>query len=126
MAEKGKKENAGKRVVLCGSDVLWLEPGETVDIEAIDAVLKAAHTGKAVEAAVLKRALGRASHTGAFREMATVEAPDDRRAIVEVAGKPNTPDAKPGRWKALPLARWKGTANYDRPPEPLVGVSWTD
>lgn len=55
-----------------------------------------------------------------------VEAPSDRAAIKEVAGKPGTSDAKPGKWKSVPLSNWKGTANYERPPEPLVDVSWLD
>lgn len=55
-----------------------------------------------------------------------VEAGSDRKAIVKVAGKPGTPDARPGVYRAVPQRNWRGQANYERPPEPLVDMSWTD
>jgi hypothetical protein len=126
-AKRGPNPDAGKRVILRGYDVLTLPTtGTETDVEAIDAVLKAARTGKTVDAAVLKRALAGAHHTLAWKEVETVEVADERRSVEAVAGKPNTPDAKPGRWKSVPLTNWKGEATYERPPEPLVGASWTD
>lgn len=44
-------------------------------------------------------------------------------AIEAHAGKRNTPDAKPGIWKAVSERSWKGGLVYERPPEPKVEAS---
>lgn len=125
--QRGPNPDAGKRVVLRGADVLALgNLGGKVDIEAIDAVLKHAAAGEDVNGEVLQRALGEAGHTRAWLEVQTVDEREERKSIEAVAGKPNTTGAKPGLWKSVPLTNWKGTANYERPPEPLVGLTWTD
>jgi hypothetical protein len=41
-------------------------------------------------------------------------------AIEAHAGKPNTPDAKPGAYKAPGVSAWSGGELYERPPEPKV------
>lgn len=43
-----------------------------------------------------------------------------REAIEAYAGEPNTPDAKPGDYKAPPLRGWKGGERYVRPERPKV------
>lgn len=42
------------------------------------------------------------------------------QAIEAHAGKPNTPDAKPGAYKAPTSAAFAGGALYEAPPQPLV------
>lgn len=95
---RGPNPDAGKRVVLRRCDV--------VTTEADDPAQRETEPGWMV--------------------VAEVEASSDRAAIEAYAGKPNTPAAKPGTYKSVPLASWKGTATYERPPEPLVGASWSD
>lgn len=41
-------------------------------------------------------------------------------AIEAYAGKPGTPDAKQGAYRAPSLSSWQGGLIYDAPPQPLV------
>lgn len=41
-------------------------------------------------------------------------------AIEAFAGKPGTPDALPGTYKAPGVIAWKGGQVYEKPPEPKV------
>jgi hypothetical protein len=43
-----------------------------------------------------------------------------QHAIEAFAGKPGTPDARPGDYKAVGLSAWKGGRRYVKPPEPKV------
>ncbi len=46
-----------------------------------------------------------------------------KQASIEAyAGKPNTPGAKVGAFKAVPASAFRGGRNYERPPEPKVEV----
>lgn len=42
------------------------------------------------------------------------------QAIESYAGKPGTPDAIPGTYKAPNVSSWAGGEVYDAPPKPLV------
>lgn len=42
------------------------------------------------------------------------------KAIEAYAGKPGTPDAKPGAYKAPTASAFAGGALYEAPPQPLV------
>lgn len=50
-------------------------------------------------------------------------AENKKKAIEAYAGLPDDPDAKPGRWKAIPLTNWRGGVVYVLPEKPKVEAS---
>lgn len=60
------------------------------------------------------------AHVEAWVVVGEYEGSDKRDAIEAYAGVPDTPDAKPGVYKAPGLTAWKGGRHYEKPPEPKV------
>lgn len=63
---------------------------------------------------------GAPPETVAWTVVGQKEAPSKEKAIEAYAGKPNTPDAKVGAFKAVALNAWNGGREYAAPPKPLV------
>jgi hypothetical protein len=116
-SEEQAERAATRRVVLRRERVLVL-PAELTD-EQLGAVFKAA--GDAAKAAKVKvPQLGEAwTVVGEFEG-------DKRKAIEAHAGVPNTPDAKPGTYKAPSVSAFAGGRHYERPPAPKVEASDID
>lgn len=78
-----------------------------------------------VDPAKLAEALGVSKSTKivtadeAWIEVARAEG-SQQQAIEAHAGKPNTPDAKPGAYRTTPARSFKGGRVYTKPPEPKV------
>lgn len=100
-----------KRKILKRERVIVLP--ETLDGDALDTTLKAV-------AKEIGMRIGSLKPTDAWVVVAENEALSETLAIEAHAGKPNTPDAKPGIWKAVSTRSWKGAVFYQVPPEPLV------
>jgi hypothetical protein len=104
-----------KRVVLKRERVLVLPEGVSLndlDPKVSEAVRK-----------LLKLGGGKANsevHVEAWVVVGEFEGASKNAAIEAHAGKPNTPDAKPGAYKAPGASAWAGGLLYEKPPEPKV------
>jgi hypothetical protein len=104
-----------RRVVLKRERVLVLPDGVTLaDIDPKDAE-------------AIRRLLGikggRANvqaHVEAWVVVGEFAGASKTKAIEAHAGKPGTPDAKPGAYKAPTWSAWSGGELYEKPPEPKV------
>ena len=96
-----------ERVILKLEDVLVLPEGTTVD----DLV----HADKATLAGLLEGG----ALTRAWREVGS-RAGTKEGSIEAYAGKPGTPEARPGVFKSVPSKSWSGGLIYERPPETKV------
>lgn len=97
-----------KRMVLRRENVLvipdGLDPKKLADIEA-----------------AVKKALGaKGKPTQAWVPLGEFEGSSNTNAIEAYAGKPGTPDAIPGTYKAPSIRSWAGGEVYDKPPLPKV------
>lgn len=74
----------------------------------------------------LKEALrligGRSVPKTVWWEVGEFEGSSKQNALEAYAGKPNTPEAKPGAYKAPGASAWAGGRLYEKPPEPKVEV----
>ena len=66
------------------------------------------------------KAVGSGLSTLAWVEMGEHSGAAKQAAIEAYAGKPNTPDAKPGEYKAPGMTAWKGGRRYVKPPETKI------
>lgn len=106
-ARPEETDKATKRVVLRRERVFVIPDAATQ--EQIDAAVKAAKDAKLT----LHNRL-------AWVEVGEFEGKSKTQAIEAHAGKPGTPDAKPGAYKAPGVSAWNGGALYEAPPQPLV------
>lgn len=111
--EETTERGPTRRVVLRRERVIVLP--ESVDVGAIDA--KALAEALGMKSGKVPTAL---VGLEVWAEVRTVEAASKSKAIEAVAGKPGTPDATPGAYRAPSERAWKGGAVYERPPEPIV------
>jgi hypothetical protein len=109
-----------KRTVLRRERVLVLPEG--IDDAALAEVVKAIPK---LPEKKLADAL-KAKPVEAWVVIGEFEGTDKEDAIEAHAGKKNTPDAKPGAYKAPPASGWSGGLLYERPPEPKVEVKALD
>lgn len=63
---------------------------------------------------------GSPGELAAWREIGEYEGSNKNDAIQAYAGKPNTPDAKVGVFKAPTVSAWAGGKRYRAPDKPLV------
>jgi hypothetical protein len=73
-----------------------------------------------------KRPEREAAVVDAWLEVARVTAPTKVAAIEAHAGKPGTPDARLGVFRAPTLTSWKDAQVYNAPPLPLVERTTVD
>lgn len=115
-AEAAAERKPTERVILKAEQVLVLPDGFDV------AALKG--TQAQAEAALMTLAKGGSKtrgHVGeAWVEVGRHVASTKTAAIEMHAGKPGTPDAKLGTFRAPTLTAWKDGVRYDAPPLPLV------
>lgn len=104
-----------RRVVLRCERVIVL-PGELTDAQLaeIAVVLHGAPKGS--------RRPKKVAPAEAWVVVDVFEGHSKQNAIEAHAGKPNTPDAIPGTYKAPTTTAWAGGRHYERPPEPKVEV----
>lgn len=106
--ENGKDRKPTERVILRSAKVLVIPDGATP--EQIQAAASALYPkGRAKPPMVT-----------AWTEEARVVAATKTAAIEAHAGKPGTPDAKLGVFRAPTLTAWKDATVYAAPPLPLV------
>src|SRR5438105_5962535 len=98
-SEAVAERETGERVILKRERVIVLPEG--IDAEHAEPLLKQ------VRETVGNRAT-KAQLTDAWVEVARVTARDKRTAIKQHAGEPNTPDAKPGVYRAPTASSWTG------------------
>lgn len=111
--KNGKSDNEGRdteRVIVKRERALVL-PEEITDeqIKALQSEIRKAD-----------KSPGSGLLVEAWHEVARTTGSSKRTAIEAYAGKPGTPDAKPGVFKAPSASAWNGGEVYDRPPEPKV------
>lgn len=95
-----------KRVVLRRENVLTIPQGTDPE--------------KVVEAAKLLGLKGKITDGAeAWLVIGVFDGDSKTKAIEVYAGKPGTPDAKAGDYKAPPLSGWAGGERYKAPPRPL-------
>lgn len=111
VGEEQAERRPTERVVLRQVRAIEIPPG--TDPERVAAAVEALHP-KA------KRAERDGSVIDAWQEVARVEGATKTAAVESYAGKPGTPDAKVGTFRAPGLTAWKGAMVYDAPPLPLV------
>lgn len=104
-----------KRIVLRRERVIVLPEG--VAEEVIARLLGSIDFGPEKR---LKAALTKAGPTDGWIVVGEFEGADMTRAIELHAGKPGTPDAIPGVYKAPSVRAWTGGEEYVKPPEPKV------
>lgn len=97
-----------KRVVLRRERVLVMPP--EADAEAIKTALKEAKLPTWFKTALAEAWVVVGEFDGASKT----------KAIETHAGKPGTPDAKPGAYKAPSVSSWAGGEEYVRPDAPKV------
>jgi hypothetical protein len=102
-----------RRVVLKRERTLVLPEGVRVE------ELVAAKDEKAIMK-LLGKPIGKDPYTEAWTVVAVKEGASKTNAIEAHAGKPGTPDALPGTYKAPTVSAWSGGEVYEAPPEPLV------
>lgn len=112
-AETDEERKPTKRIVLRRERVLVLPDG--VRVEELVA---------AKDERELMKLLGKKVGTDPYAEgwvvVGEFEGQTKDKAIEAHAGKPGTPDAKVGAYKAPGVAAWAGGALYEAPPAPLV------
>lgn len=105
------------------------KPTERVVLQRVDALVLDGVSEQSQEAI---RELIKADRKSTFQaaqtwlEVARVAAPSKLAAIEEHAGKPGTPNAKVGVYRAPTLTSWKDGVSYEAPPAPLVQRSAVD
>lgn len=109
--KRPKQEGPTKRVVLRREDVIVLTD---LDQAQRDAVVKAVG---AVKAKGMPRDVAKPRETWSVVGM--FDGDSKTKAIEAHAGKPGTPDAKEGAFKAPTVSAWAGGEVYERPPAPL-------
>lgn len=107
-AARTDDEKATKRVVLQKQRVLVLPPG--LDVQSL-VELK--------DEKELRKLIG-AKLTEAWSVVGEFEGASKQAAIEAYAGKPGTPDAKVGTFKAPTASAFAGGRRYEAPPKPLV------
>lgn len=116
-SEQDQERRPTERVILKAERVVVLPAGAQPDQIAV-----------AVEALYpkAKRAEREASIADAWLEVARHTAATKSAAVEAHAGKPGTPDAKLGTFRAPTLTAWKDAVVHDAPPLPLVQRSVID
>lgn len=111
--ENGNEARVTRRVVLKRERVLRLPDALTQT--QLDALLAAV---AAVKVAGLPKGISQPSE--AWTVIGVFDGASKEKAIEAHAGKPGTPDAKPGVYKAPGVTAWNGGSVYEAPPAPLV------
>lgn len=111
--ENGKPREITRRVVLRRERVLVLPEGVRVE------ELVAAKDERAMMK-LLGHKVGSDPYGEAWVEVGEFAGHSKTHAIEAYAGKPNTPDAKQGVYRAPSMSSWQGGLVYDAPPQPLV------
>jgi hypothetical protein len=106
--EMAEERKTTMRLVLQRRQVLVLPDG--VDAEKIAAAAKALGV----------RVNGSGVDTSAWLPVGEFQGVSQTKAIEAYAGKPGSPDAKVGAFKAVPTSSWRGGELYEAPPAPLV------
>lgn len=109
--EQEEREGSGRRLVLKRERAIVLGPGLTAEVEKELLDLVRSNAGGKKTDHDLKEV---------WLPVGEFEGTSMTRAIEAYAGKPGTPDAKIGAYKAPPVRSWAGGEIYEAPPVPLV------
>lgn len=120
-AQAEEERTPTRRTVLKRERVLVL-PEDTEAAEAVVALIVAAKAGKTPAAETVAKAKKAVIPpvAEAWIVVGEFEGSSKQNAIEAYAGKPNTPEAKPGAYKAPGATAWAGGRHYERPPAPKV------